>query len=91
MSIDVAVVTITGHLGSGKTTVAKIISQTLGWPHHYTGKIMRDLAEQRNLTIEEFYKQLEESPDLEKEIDRKQAGIINSQDNIVAEGRMAFF
>jgi len=87
----VAVITITGDPGSGKTTVAKRLAKLLNCRYHYTGGVMREIASERGLTIEEFYEQLKNEPELEKEIDERQKALMNKYSHMIAEGRMAFF
>ena len=44
-------ITITGRLGSGKSTVAKLIAQQHGYTYYSTGTIMRELAAEAGLSI----------------------------------------
>ena len=46
--------TITGHLGSGKSTIAKLLKKEYGFESISAGSIMRDLANQKGLSILEF-------------------------------------
>ena len=45
---------ITGHLGSGKSTVGKIFESQKGFKFHSGGMIYRGLAEKYNMTPAEF-------------------------------------
>ena len=47
-------ITISGLPGSGKTTVARLLSRQLGIPHVYAGDMYRKAAEERGMTLEEF-------------------------------------
>jgi cytidylate kinase len=38
-------ITLTGNLGSGKSTIAKIMAEKYGYEIYSTGKIQRELAE----------------------------------------------
>lgn len=86
-----AVIRVTGHIGSGKSTLCFELAQELDYEYHYTGGIIRVLAAEAGLSIEEFYKQLEENPAKEKEIDSRQEDLMVKKDNLVIEGRMAPF
>jgi len=47
-------ITITGNLGSGKSTIAKLLSEKYNFEVYSTGKIQRELARQMNLTTLEL-------------------------------------
>ncbi|NMC58811.1 MAG: AAA family ATPase [Candidatus Methanofastidiosa archaeon] len=83
-------VTIGGPPGSGKTTVAKIVSNQIGYKHIYTGDIFRNLAKERGLSIEDFSKIAEADNSIDIEVDRRQKKL-GKQENIILEGRMARF
>ena len=83
-------VTIGGPPGSGKTTVAKIVSKEIGYKHIYTGDIFRNLAKERGMSLEDFSKLAEKDFSIDTEVDKRQKEFGN-QENIVIEGRMARF
>ena len=86
-----AIIRVSGFVGSGKTTLSKLLAEKLGYGYHYTGQIFRDMARERGLSIEEFYEQMQNDPDLEKSVDIKQMQLMLGNDNIVVQGRMAPF
>jgi cytidylate kinase len=65
------ILTISGLHGTGKSTVGKLISQKLGLRYYSTGQAFRDLAKEKNLTLEEFTNFVEENPDIDKILDDK--------------------
>ena len=83
-------VTIGGPPGSGKTTVAKIVSNKLQYVHVYTGDIFRNLAKERDMSLEDFSKLAENDFSIDIEIDRRQKEL-GANDNVILEGRMARF
>ncbi len=86
-----AVITIGGNLGAGKTTLAADLAKKLGYEELYMGKIFRDLAEERGLDIEALYDKLKNDPELEKSIDDRQAAFMREHDNTIVQGRIAWF
>ena len=88
------IITISGNPGSGKSTVAKIVVEKLGLKRVYAGGIMRELALDRGITLEEFMASLSKDPKLEKDIDSKvveRARELEGQgNNVIAEGRTQF-
>jgi len=86
-----AIVTIGGHVGAGKTTLSTRLAQTLGYEELYMGGIFREIAAERGMTIEEFYSALAKDPKLEQSIDERQAKLMREKDNLVVQGRVAWF
>jgi len=83
-------VTIGGPPGSGTTTIAKIVSKKLQYTHVYTGDIFRNLAKEKNMSLEDFSKLAEKDFSIDMEVDRRQKEL-GANDNIILEGRMARF
>ena len=64
-------ITLTGNLGSGKSTIAKIMSDHYGYTIYSTGKIQRELAEERGLTVLEMNKLMQQDHSFDNIIDEK--------------------
>ena len=62
-------ISITGKLGSGKSTVCGILKETYGFEIFSTGTINREFARRLGITTLELDKRLMEDPSLDKEID----------------------
>ena len=86
-----AIVTIGGHVGAGKTTLATRLAEALGYEELYMGGLFREIAAERGLTIEEFYADLKNDPKLEQSVDERQAKLMREKDNLVVQGRVAWF
>ena len=82
------IISISGMPGAGKSTVAKIISKKLGFKRFYMGGIIRKMAKEKGLTLEEFYIQ---NKDVDKLIDDYLVKLGQEEDNFIAEGRTAFY
>jgi cytidylate kinase len=85
------IITISGNLGAGKTTLAARLSKELGYEELYIGGIMRELAAEQKMTIEEFYERLKHNPELERRVDERQEQLMREKDNLVIQGRIAWF
>jgi cytidylate kinase len=85
------IITIGGNLGAGKTTLAARLSRALGYEEWYVGGIMRDMADEQRMTIEEFYKRLRHNPELERSVDERQAQLMREKDDLIVQGRVAWF
>ena len=85
-----AIITIGGNPGSGKTTLAVKLATTLGYEELYVGGIFRDLAKERGMTVEEFSGEIKKDPQLERSIDERQTKLMQTKDNLVIQGRVAW-
>lgn len=87
-------ITITGNLGSGKSSVAKILKEN-GYEIVSTGNIFRQLAMEKGLSVEEFNKQVNEAAakgdrSVDKLIDDTTTKIGKERDHIVFDSRLAW-
>ncbi len=83
-------ITVSGLPGSGKTTVARLVSRALGLRHVYAGDIFRKEAERRGLTLEEFSRLAEQDHEIDRALDRAMLEVARRGD-VVLEGRLAGF
>ncbi len=82
-------ITISGPPGSGKTTVAKILADKLGFELISGGDIFRKMAAEHDMDIVEFSKYAESNWDVDREVDRNLVEIAKSKDNIVVDSRLS--
>ncbi len=90
-NIVMAIITIGGNVGAGKTTLAARLAETLGYEELYMGGLFREIAAERGMTIEAFYADLKNDPKLEQSVDERQAKLMREKDNLVIQGRVAWF
>ena len=83
-------ITISGTPGSGKTTVAKLLSRRLGVPHVYAGDLYRKEAEARGLSLAAFNQLSEQDHSIDRGLDGKMAEYAR-RGGVVLEGRLAAF
>jgi CMP/dCMP kinase len=83
-------ITISGDLGSGKSTVGKLIAQRLGVPLKSTGAFQRELAQRLGLTTLQLNKLAESDRSIDTQIDAISAEIERRQDSTVVDSRMAW-
>ncbi len=79
-------------LGSGKSTVAKLLAQKLGYEYYSTGNAQREIAKKKGMTTLELNQLADTDPTIDKEIDgvfKKFNTVLNK--NFVIDSRMAFF
>lgn len=83
-------ITISGTLGSGKSTVAKMLAEKLKYEYYSTGQIMRDMAIKKNISLNDISKIAGKDFSIDKEIDDYQVSIGKEKNNFVLEGRLGF-
>ena len=77
--------------GSGKTTVAKVLSEKLRLKHYYIGAMRREIARQRGITLNELNKIGESDPSTDKVVDDYLVKLGKTEDDFIAEGRTASY
>ncbi|MGA2971851.1 MAG: (d)CMP kinase [Candidatus Bathyarchaeia archaeon] len=65
------VITVSGPHGTGKSTYAKALAEALGLRYVCAGELFRDLAKERNLSLEAFSNLAAEDPTIDKMIDER--------------------
>lgn len=82
------IITIGGPPGSGKTTVAKLLSKELGKEIVIIGEIFRSIAKEKGFTLAEFGEIASKDHSIDQELDRRTVEIAKKGD-IILEGRLA--
>src|SRR5262249_14812481 len=86
-----AIITIGGNIGAGKTTLAGRLSRALEYDELNMGRIFRAMAREKKMSIQDFYAALKTDPTIERNIDEQQAEFMRRNDDLVMQGRMAWF
>ena len=83
-------ISLAGDLGSGKSTVAKILIRELGAEKYATGEAMRKFAEQLGMTVGEFNVYMETHPEYDKLIDEGLMALSEDERFLIIDSRMAW-
>lgn len=85
-------ITITGNLGSGKSTICKILEDKYGFEIYSTGKVQRELAREMNITTLEMNQLMCSDRKYDTMIDDATARISkeNRDKNIIFDSRLAW-
>ena len=84
------IITISGKPGSGKSTVGKILAKKLGYDNFSTGDFMRQMAEERDVTILELNKIAQKDATIDEELDTRQKHLGIENDNFVLDARLGY-
>lgn len=82
-------ITLTGNLGSGKTTICNILKER-GYEIVSTGKIFRQIAEEKNVSVIELNKMAEQDRSIDDLLDNKTAELGKTLDRVVFDSRLAW-
>ena len=85
-------ISITGRLGSGKSTVCNILKERYGFEIYSTGTINREFARRLGITTLELNKRLNDDPSLDHEIDGTVTKLSEERkdDKLIFDSRMAW-
>ena len=83
-------ISLAGDLGSGKSTVSKILIEELGATYYSTGAIVRDIAEKRGMSVVELNTYMETHPEIDHEIDDGIARLSDDERLLIIDSRMAW-
>lgn len=82
-------ITVSGLPGSGTTSLARHISDTLHTGMISAGEVFRQMAQEYGMDLAAFGKRAESDPSFDRLIDERQREIARSHDDIVVEGRLS--
>ena len=84
-------ITISGPPGSGKTTVCSILSQRLSIDSVVFGRIFREYAAERGLTLQELGAIAEKDPSIDETIDSRILEIAGKNKDMIFESRLSAY
>ena len=85
------IITISGKAGSGKSTVAKFLSEKLRLKHYSIGDLMRAVAIEKGISLIELNRLAEKDKSIDFELDSKLKELGKTKDNFVVDGRLTAF
>jgi CMP/dCMP kinase len=85
-------ITIAGDLGSGKSSVGKLVAKTLNYKFLSIGDFMGDIAQEQGLSLIELSKKaMTDGGEIDKLLDEKQISFGKEHDNIVFDSRLGWY
>ncbi len=85
-------ITLTGNLGSGKSTISRIFEKEYGFEIYSTGRVIREIAAEHGISVLEMNRLMTEDPKYDHMIDNRSAEISETRanDNIFFDSRLAW-
>ena len=84
-------ITLTGDLGSGKSTVSRLLCDHTGFEYISTGKVQRQLAQALGLDTLEMNRRADTDPSIDEQIDGIFVALGHDPKGYVIDSRMAWF
>ena len=85
------IITISGKAGSGKSTVAKLLSEKLKLRHYSIGDLMRMMATEKKMSLLELNRIAEKDRSIDFELDKKLKYLGKTKDNFIVDGRLTAY
>lgn len=84
------IITISGDIGSGKSTTGKILCEKLGFNYLSTGAIQRQIASDMGLTTLELNHLTDSRLDIDEKIDNFTRALNDSTEDYIVDSRLAW-
>ncbi len=85
------IISFNGQEGSGKSTIAKLVAEKLGWSRYYMGQIFRDMAQEKGLDLVAFRRICDNDPSFDNKVDDYVVKLSKEQANFIIESRTAWY
>ncbi len=84
-------ITISGPPGSGKTTACARLSKALGYRAEIFGRVFRDMAASKGISVSELGAMAEKDPSIDREIDSIILEVARENNDIILESRLSAY
>ena len=85
------VISVTGDLGSGKSSIAHLLADRLGWLYYSTGLAQRKIAEELGITTTELNQLSSSNPLIDQKVDAVFRNPPWGNKSCVVDSRLAFY
>ena len=84
-------ISIAGDLGSGKTTVTKLMQRDLGYEIYRNGSYFRKLAVEHGMSVTEFNIYVEDHPEIDRQIEQSAKEYAETHENLIIDARLGWY
>lgn len=91
MKMKKNIITITGDLASGKSTVTKILADELNYSIYKNGEYFRKLAIENGMSVTEFNEYVKKHPEIDKQIELSATLYAEQNDNLIIDARLGWY
>ena len=85
------IISITGDLASGQSTVSKMLAKELNYYLYRNGEYCRNLAVNMGISITELGEYLESHPEIDRQIEKSATEYAKNHQNIIIDAKMGWY
>lgn len=85
------IISIAGDLGSGKTTVTKLMQRDLGYEIYRNGTYFRKLAVEHGMSVTEFNVYVADHPEIDRQIEQSAKEYAATRENLIIDARLGWY
>ncbi len=85
------IISIAGDLSSGKTTVTKLMQDSLGYEIYRNGEYFRKLAVDMGMSVTEFNEYVKEHPEIDRQIEQSAKEYATTHENLIIDARLGWY
>ena len=85
------IISIAGDLSSGKTTVTRLMQETLGYEIYRNGAYFRKLAAESEMNVTEFNVYVKEHPEIDRQIEQSAREYADEHENLIIDARLGWY
>ena len=85
------IISISGELASGKSTIIKILMDKLNYTVYRNGEYFRNLAKEKNMSVTEFNEYVEDHPEIDRQIENSAALYAKDHNNFIIDARLGWY
>lgn len=85
------IISIAGDLGSGKTTVTKLMQRDLGYEIYRNGTYFRKLAVEHGMSVTEFNEYVIKHPEIDRQIEQSASEYAKEHDEFIIDARLGWY
>lgn len=85
------IISITGDLAAGKTTVTKLLINELGYSIYKNGERFRNMAKEMDMSVSEFGEYVEQHPEIDRQLDDLARKYGEENDYFIIDARLGWY
>ncbi len=85
------IISIAGDLSSGKTTVTRLMQETLGYEIYRNGEYFRKLAVESGMSVTEFNEYVKGHPEIDRQIEQSAKEYAETRENLIIDARLGWY
>ena len=85
------IISLTGDLAAGKTTITKLLIEELGYSIYKNGERFRNMAKEMNMSVSEFGDYVDKHPEIDRDLDDFARKFGEENDYFIIDARLGWY